>query len=218
MSKFYVYLHRRLSDNLVFYVGKGKDKRAFSKNKRNKYWNHTVEKHGLVVEIVFENLTEEESFQLEKDTILEFRYFNHPLTNMTDGGEGASGFKWSNDQLVNHVGSKSKGEKHSLERIEKNRIAQTGRKQSETTKLKRSLVLKNVGTCNDRNKYVFYSEDDVFIGTRKELCSYLNLKSTRDLRSLFWSKPQLTSKGWSVLRLHELLILKEIQNGRTLRY
>lgn len=218
MSNFYVYIHKRLDNGLVFYVGKGKNNRAFSDKGRNKYWKNTVSKHGFVVEIVFENLTEDEAFQIEKDTILEFEYFNHPLTNMTRGGEGSSGFKWSQDQLKNHVKFKLKGVKHSEERIEKNRISQTGKKQSLETKIKRAKKLKEVGTVNDRNTYLFYCKDDIFIGTRKELCEYLNLDNTRKLRSLFWSKPNLTAFGWSVLRLNELLIFKEIQNGRTLRY
>lgn len=93
MNNFYVYVHRRLSDNKPFYVGKGKDKRAYAENGRNDYWNATKNKHGLVVEIVFDNLTENEAFQCEVDTILEFRYFGYPLTNLTDGGDGTSGYK-----------------------------------------------------------------------------------------------------------------------------
>lgn len=91
MNKFYVYVHRRASDNLPFYVGKGKDKRAWNFHARSKFWNNTKAKHGVIVEIVFEDLSEEEAFQCEKDTILEFRYFGYPLVNLTDGGEGASG-------------------------------------------------------------------------------------------------------------------------------
>lgn len=93
MNNFYVYVHRRLSDNKPFYVGKGKGNRAFSSFGRNSYWKNTKEKHGLSVEIVFDNLTEDESFQCEKDTILEFKYFGYPLTNLTDGGEGTTGYK-----------------------------------------------------------------------------------------------------------------------------
>lgn len=92
---FYVYVHRRLTDNKPFYVGKGKGNRAFVSTGRNKYWKNTKDKYGFSVEIVFENLTEEEAFQCEKDTILEFKYFGYPLTNLTDGGDGTSGYKVS---------------------------------------------------------------------------------------------------------------------------
>ena len=92
---FYVYLHRRATDNKVFYVGKGKKKRAWNIYGRNDRWCKTYLKHGLIVEIVFDNLTEYEAFEVEKDTILEMRYFGYPLCNMTDGGEGSNGYKYT---------------------------------------------------------------------------------------------------------------------------
>lgn len=94
---FYVYVHRRLTDSKPFYVGKGKGNRAFTSDGRNDYWKNTKDKHGFSVEIVFENLTEDEAFQCEKDTITEFRYFGYPLTNLTDGGDGTSGYKVSEE-------------------------------------------------------------------------------------------------------------------------
>ena len=67
-------MHRRVSDNLPFYVGKGKDKRAWNFHKRSAFWNNTKNKHGVFVEIVFDGLTEDEAFQCEKDTIPELEY------------------------------------------------------------------------------------------------------------------------------------------------
>lgn len=96
-NKFYVYLHRRASDNKVFYVGKGKDKRAYNTCTRNEHWKRVYGKHGLVVEIVFENLSEKEAFSCEIDTILEMKYFDYPLSNKTNGGEGQSGSKQSQE-------------------------------------------------------------------------------------------------------------------------
>lgn len=121
---FYVYIHRRLSDNKPFYVGKGKGNRAFSSSGRNSYWKNTKDKHGFSVELVFENLSEEEAFQCEKDTITEFRYFGYPLTNMTDGGEGLSGVK------------------QSAETIHKRVLKNTGKKRTEATKSLISNALK----------------------------------------------------------------------------
>jgi hypothetical protein len=76
-------------------VGKGKDKRAYSTFSRNDRWNKTANKHGLIVEIVFDELEETDAFQVERDTILEMKYFGYPLVNMTEGGDGISGFKHS---------------------------------------------------------------------------------------------------------------------------
>lgn len=85
---YYVYIHRRASDNLPFYVGKGKGYRAWVTSGRSGWWQRVVDKHGLIIEVVFDNLTEADAFQCEKDSILEFNYFNYPLVNLTAGGEG----------------------------------------------------------------------------------------------------------------------------------
>lgn len=88
MNKYYIYIHRRLSDNKVFYVGKGCGRRAFrgDKTARTERWLRVANKYGWKVELVFENLTEDEAYELEVDTIKEFKYFNEPLVNFKKGG------------------------------------------------------------------------------------------------------------------------------------
>lgn len=128
-NTFYVYLHRRKTDNKVFYVGKGKGKRAYSKHGRSDWWKRTVEKHGFVVEVVFSALSEEDAFQCEKDTILEFRYFDHPLVNLTDGGEGMSGHKPSAETIAKRAES-LRGKKRTPEQCKRISESITGRKLS----------------------------------------------------------------------------------------
>lgn len=108
--RFSVYEHRRTTDGLVFYVGKGKGRRAWSHNGRNSHWHRTVAKHGHTVEIVATGLTEPEAFRIEQELLAHHRYHQgheryHDarsadcvLTNMTDGGEGASGYVPSQDE------------------------------------------------------------------------------------------------------------------------
>jgi len=155
---FYVYLHRRASDNKVFYVGKGKDKRAWDIYCRNIFWKRTYEKHGSRVEIVFDNLNEDEAFQVERDTILEMRYFGYPLCNMTEGGEGASGVKQSeetklkrslalkgkkrSEETILKIAKANTGKKKTPEQIEAMRLVPLGIKQSEETIAKRVEKLK----------------------------------------------------------------------------
>ena len=55
---YYVYLHRRGTDNEVFYVGKGKGRRAWHTWGRNKHWRNSVDKHGFFVDIVVDDLQE----------------------------------------------------------------------------------------------------------------------------------------------------------------
>jgi len=87
-----VYQHRRLDNNELFYIGIGKtEKRAYSKNGRNKYWNRIVSKVGYKVEIVLEGLTWKEACDKEKELIKEYgrRDLNTGiLVNMTGGGDG----------------------------------------------------------------------------------------------------------------------------------
>lgn len=83
-----VYIHRRASDNSVFYVGMGSLKRAYSLQ-RSDMWNRVVKKHGLIVEIVSENLTKDEAWSLEIDLIKRYGRLDMKtgcLVNHTKGG------------------------------------------------------------------------------------------------------------------------------------
>jgi hypothetical protein len=77
-----------------FYVGKGKDQRAYKTTGRSKFWHNVVNKHGFEVIIVKENLTEEESFLLEQKLVNEYGRKDLGtgiLVNLTNGGEGVAG-------------------------------------------------------------------------------------------------------------------------------
>jgi len=89
---FYVYRHLRDDSNEIFYVGKGMGRRAFDKSHRSKFWKNIVAKHGVRVELVKEGITESESIQLEIQTIDEYRRAGIKLINMTDGGDGTTGY------------------------------------------------------------------------------------------------------------------------------
>jgi hypothetical protein len=93
---FYVYVHRRATDNKIFYIGKGKGDRAWSKNKRNQFWIKTLNKHGLKVEIICNFYDENDAFKLEVELIQWYGIKN--LTNCTYGGEGVSGYKHTKEQ------------------------------------------------------------------------------------------------------------------------
>ena len=97
-NNFYVYVHRKTSNNSIFYVGKGCDYRAYDKTGRNDYWEKTYNKHGLIVEIVLNNLTEQQAFNLEIELIA--FYGRENLCNLTDGGEGSSGVIFSQSRLL----------------------------------------------------------------------------------------------------------------------
>lgn len=91
-NDFYVYQHIRNDTGEVFYVGKGRKKRATRTDGRNDYWKRIVQKSGgFSVKYVFSNLTESAAFDLEIKTIQELKNQGVNLCNLTDGGEGPSG-------------------------------------------------------------------------------------------------------------------------------
>lgn len=124
---YYVYLHRRLDDNSVFYVGKGKKKRAWVTKSRNKHWKHIVEKHGYTVEIFKDNLTEQEAFKLEEEQIKFYGLDN--LSNMTLGGVSTTGY--------NHT----KETRSLLKEISKKRLEDNPELKQELTDRIKSVVL-----------------------------------------------------------------------------
>ena len=83
-----VYTHLRPNDS-IFYVGKGVPSRPYNKNKRNYLWKQEVINNGgFTVNIVKNNLTEQEAFNLEIRLIKKLRQANISLVNLTNGGDG----------------------------------------------------------------------------------------------------------------------------------
>lgn len=101
---FYVYGYIRLDTNTYFYIGKGKDNRYLRLDNRKSHFMNILNKVDCVVEILYDNLTEEQAFQLEVDTIYDlvfnegysidikgFDKCEKHLVNCTWGGEGTCG-------------------------------------------------------------------------------------------------------------------------------
>lgn len=137
MNNFYVYLHYRKDTLQPFYVGKGSGRRIDSKKSRNKYWHNIVNKHGLFAQIMESNLTEEQAFEREMFYISILGKEN--LCNMTDGGDGTSGYKHS-DEAKNKLREKNIGKKQSDETKTKRSVALTGKKRkSPSDKIKKQI-------------------------------------------------------------------------------
>jgi len=84
-----VYVHRRLDDMSVFYVGMGTKKRPYKKYGRNKHWKNVANKYGCFIDVLCSELSESDAKELEVFLISEYGLSN--LTNYTKGGEGANG-------------------------------------------------------------------------------------------------------------------------------
>lgn len=94
-----LYRHIRLDNNTPFYIGIGVDeKRAYSRNNRNKYWKSIFNKSNIEIEILFKDLTWDEACIKEKEFITLYGRNDlglGTLCNMTDGGEGTIGYVWT---------------------------------------------------------------------------------------------------------------------------
>ena len=131
---FYVYAHYRLDTMEPFYIGKGKDGRKDILS-RNTIHDNISKKHGHAVVILYDNLTEEEAFFYERETIEDLvfnegyeihckncgeftRKFSY-LTNFSFGGEGTSGYNYSEEskKKMRNVNKKRFKDKKEREKI-----------------------------------------------------------------------------------------------------
>jgi len=107
MNESYVYMLVDPRNNQPFYVGKGRGNRcrfhldeakyytkrkSLKLNKIRKLFSLGMEPTIIKVE---ENVTDAQAIDLEVLLIAEMRDIGIPLTNMTDGGDGAQGYKHS---------------------------------------------------------------------------------------------------------------------------
>lgn len=86
-TNYYIYGHYTADTDELFYIGKGTKKRAWS-TKRTRKWKNKVKKHGLVVKLLHEHLTEEDALAKEVELIAEARSHGINLVNVLPGGDG----------------------------------------------------------------------------------------------------------------------------------
>ena len=134
MNNCCVYTHSKPNGD-VFYIGKGNKQRPFMKTGRNKWWGHVVKKHhDYLVTIIEDSLTNEEALELEVLLIAEAREAGWPLCNITDGGEGAFGYK--------HPESHKQTLYKPVKCIETNEVFKSIKSASETMGLDKSSIAK----------------------------------------------------------------------------
>lgn len=161
-----VYRHIRLDSKQPFYIGIGKDlKRAYTKYSRSHRWNFIVNKYGYEVEILFYDLSWDDSIEKEKEFIkLYGRLDNNTgiLVNMTDGGDGSLGIIqseeskekkriWSKNRIITEetkkkLSEKQIGEKNHMYGKKGNFNPTYGVIRSEETRKKLSDIAKSRGS------------------------------------------------------------------------
>ncbi len=145
-SGFYVYLYLR-DDGTPYYVGKGKDGRAW--NRSGRVVKPPVNEDRI--QIVQHQLTEQQAFDLEIELVAEYGRLDEGtgiLRNGTDGGEGSSGHKKPEGWGENHsntikrlidegkiktFGDHARGKKQPPEQVAKRMEAHIGAKRPKET-------------------------------------------------------------------------------------
>jgi len=168
-----------------FYVGKGHGNRYSDFKSHNNFCYNKIKKIQLTNEVVSilvrSNLSEKDSLDMEKQLIKEVGRQNlktGPLTNFTDGGEGVSGYKHSQESIQkmskSHIGQSAwnKGKKSSKESILKMINSKTGKKLNLSEGRKEILRNNFLGDknpakrCEVRNKH---KKENLSLDTRKKM-------------------------------------------------
>jgi hypothetical protein len=130
---YYCYALFRLDDGSTCYIGKGKGQRMnhhgwTQRKHRNVYLGRIILKHGIAAVRIRDGLTEAEAFETERAFIAALgRHPNGPLVNLTDGGEGPAGMKYSDEHRA-RLSAARKGVPKSETHRNNMRIARLGKK------------------------------------------------------------------------------------------
>lgn len=96
-KEFYVYEWYNTVTNEVFYVGKGTKNRYKNITKRNKYFLDYIKENSVDVRKVYEDLTEEEAFQLEFELTSKYKNIGQCKCCLAKGGTGGKSSVWTDD-------------------------------------------------------------------------------------------------------------------------
>jgi len=160
-SVYYVYIYIIDGTEEVFYVGKGKDDRAY-KGKRNKFCEDMKKTHKWSVLIVEDELTEDQAFVLESELIAKYKNKGHRITNQTEGGDGISGYIMTNE-IKEKISETSKMKwKEDNEFVEKQMWhRQYGVYKSEEFRRKISMIVKGQNNPNYGNKWSYEKRNEL---------------------------------------------------------
>lgn len=185
-----------------FYIGKGKDYRH-KRHLNESYLSDKSHKSNLInklikngqypnIIIIEEKLTQNEAFDLEKKLILLIGRYDlktGSLTNKTDGGEGISGYKWTDEQKLGIKNRKPSGLGLSRSKEHKQKIGEANKGKTwsnDKERVEKYSKLKKEQCSGEKNpffgkthsektlkkirkKIIMYNENDVIISNFESL-------------------------------------------------
>lgn len=163
------YVYRHTFNNSYQYIGKGKNERAYKTSGRSKLYSNILNKYGTPnIEIIHNDLSEKQSFILEIEEINNCKQNNIKLINLTNGGEGVSGFKHSEESKNKMKINTSFRNPEVREKIRKSKIGKPSPRKgillSEKTKLKISLSRKGKNCGEKHHNYGKLGKDSISFG------------------------------------------------------
>lgn len=96
-NSFYVYEWYNIITNEVFYVGKGSGKRYLNTTNRNQLFKKYILENEVSVRKIYENLTEEEAFTLEKKAMDYYKAKGQCQCNLAKAGSGGLSSVWTSE-------------------------------------------------------------------------------------------------------------------------
>lgn len=166
MKQFYTYLHCK-PDGTPFYVGKGNSDRAYrlDGSRKNQHHKNIVAKHGKenILVYIFPCESEQQAFADEIKQIAQLRREGYELCNMTDGGEGLSGYICSDETKIKlSIANKGKqsclGHTQSRETIEKRMLKIRGKERKKGYKQTAEHIAKGVASRIGKKRKPFSKE------------------------------------------------------------
>jgi hypothetical protein len=207
-----VYLHKKKTDNSVFYVGMGDLKRAYCKQ-RPEWWNRVVSKYGYIIEIYKDGLTQEQAFELEIELITKYGRIdlkNGQLINQTKGGITVEAVSFSilkkkieslksvirTEEWKNKISLSHKGKIKSKEHRENIAKARTGTKIPEQVKAKMRLSNKSkIITSVPISCYDYYTSEFIEnFSSVREAAKKLGCLETAISNNLYGRSKKVNSK------------------------
>jgi hypothetical protein len=195
-NRFYVYLHRRKDNGVVFYVGKGTGNRASVKQGKHTAWRRHA-RFGYSIEYALTDATEAEAFELEEKLISEYgremdggtlvnfqKFSGSNRSKNPDHTREIKSFQgkqmWKNPffrlrQIENIIKINADPEMR-----ERKRQAMLGQKRSEETKAKHRAAKLGSGNPNyNPTEYKFVHESgEVFVGTINAMARHAGLTTS----------------------------------------
>lgn len=118
-AHYYIYAWYYKDTNEIFYIGKGSKNRYLDVvNSRNSYFKNIINKENNNVDVkkLYENLTEEESWELEKQLIKEYWDKGQCKANFHEGGCGGNHGNYNENmkRKLSEFASTRTGEKNSM--------------------------------------------------------------------------------------------------------